>query len=287
MPRAAASWSGRLRWLGWQRCPAPSGGGGAGGSGGAGGPGVSVSFSGEVGSFDATVLKADDAAALERWLGDNGYEVSAEALAIIASYVEQKKHFVALKLQKDKPTGEITPIVMRYAGATPCVPLRLTAVASAEDLRVNVWGARPRARGAGEFSRVELNLGHVASEAQPPTTRPRHAPPTRAGGGAYVTNYAGSARLFDGAVWSDGRYGLETIRAAEIPDAVEAILADRIHAMRSCSPSCAGIFPCRSRWPTSPSAKACSGPGCAPTGCVSPKRSRPSTPWRWRTISTR
>src|SRR5205814_8741176 len=35
--------------------------------------------------------------------------------------------------------SEIQPIVLRFEARGPCVPLRLTAVASLPDLRVNLW----------------------------------------------------------------------------------------------------------------------------------------------------
>jgi hypothetical protein len=107
--------------------------------GGNPGGGVQVEFRGNVGPFDAAVIKAGDPAALKEWLRQNMYYLSDEAARLIDVYVLEQKHFVALKLQPGKGTTEIRPIVLRFEGPGPCVPLRLTAVAALRDLGINLW----------------------------------------------------------------------------------------------------------------------------------------------------
>ena len=41
--------------------------------------------------------------------------------------------FVALKLKHGADTEEIHPIVLRYEGNEPCIPIRLTRIAAVED----------------------------------------------------------------------------------------------------------------------------------------------------------
>jgi MYXO-CTERM domain-containing protein len=124
--------------------------GGTGGGGGAvptppmasatqGGGGVTVEFRGSVGPFDAAVIKAGDPMALKDWLRENMYYLSDEGAKLIDVYVLEQKHFVALKLQPGKGNTEIRPIVLRFEGPGPCVPLRLTAVAALRDLGINLW----------------------------------------------------------------------------------------------------------------------------------------------------
>jgi hypothetical protein len=92
-----------------------------------------------VGPYDAAVLRSDDPAALRGWLTNNSYFVSDEAAKIIDTYVAEHSFFVALRLQNGRDVKEIQPIVLKMDGEEACVPLRLTAIASVADLRVNVW----------------------------------------------------------------------------------------------------------------------------------------------------
>jgi hypothetical protein len=103
------------------------------------GPGVQVTFRGSIGPFDAVVVKADDPGRLKAWLAENMYYLSDEGSQLIDAYVQEGKFFVALKLLPGKGVDAIQPIVLRMEGPGPCVPLRLTAVASLPDLRVNLW----------------------------------------------------------------------------------------------------------------------------------------------------
>ena len=94
---------------------------------------------GEVGPYEYQVIVAlqsdPNGAALLNWLKDNGFDQPPNAAAIIAHYVKVNHVFVTLKLQKGKMAGELVPIVIQYRAPTTlsmsCVPLRLTAVASA------------------------------------------------------------------------------------------------------------------------------------------------------------
>jgi MYXO-CTERM domain-containing protein len=116
---------------------APSATGVPGASGGAGG--VVIAAQGSAGPFDYKVVSSADPQALVDWLSANMYFLSPEAEKLIRDYATEGKYFVALKLLPGKGVSEIQPIVLRFVGPGPCVPLRLTAVASVEDLRVNLW----------------------------------------------------------------------------------------------------------------------------------------------------
>jgi hypothetical protein len=101
--------------------------------------GVQVTLRRNIGPYDATVVRADDAGRLKAWLAENGYFLSDEGSRLIDTYVTEQKFFVALKLLSGAGVSEIQPIVLRFDGRGPCVPLRLTAVAAIDDLRVNLW----------------------------------------------------------------------------------------------------------------------------------------------------
>src|SRR6185295_11436177 len=101
--------------------------------------GVTVSFQGAVGPFDAAVITSTDSGELKKWLIDNGYTVSDGAAALIDAYVAEQKYFVALKLLNGVGVQSIQPIVLKFRAAEPCVPLRLTAIAANPDMPVLLW----------------------------------------------------------------------------------------------------------------------------------------------------
>ena len=108
--------------------------------------GVNVIFRGDVGPYDAAVLHSTTSAELLTWLADNGFVVSDTAKSIIDEYVALNKYFVAVKLLSGQETGAIQPVVLKFAGEVPCVPLKLTAIAALADMPVNLYvlGAQPR-----------------------------------------------------------------------------------------------------------------------------------------------
>ena len=100
---------------------------------------VDVAFRGNVGPYDAAVLSATDSAALYAWLDEYDYLIPDEARPEIDAYVARGSYFVALRLQKDRAVGEIQPIVLRYASGEPCIPIRLTRIATVDDLPVRAY----------------------------------------------------------------------------------------------------------------------------------------------------
>jgi len=101
--------------------------------------GVDVRLRANVGPYDVAVLASGSADALREWLVDNGYEIPEESLAEIDHYVALEHFFVALKLQKDRDSGEIQPIVLTSANDEPCIPLRLTRIAATPNMPVRAY----------------------------------------------------------------------------------------------------------------------------------------------------
>jgi hypothetical protein len=101
--------------------------------------GVDVITRSNVGPYDAAVLAATDVDALLAWLRDNGYDIPPETSPELTHYVRTGHRFVALKLLKDRASGDIQPIVLRYASGEPCIPLRLTRVAATPDMPVTAY----------------------------------------------------------------------------------------------------------------------------------------------------
>lgn len=204
---------------------APGNASGAGGSA-AGGPmsaqdagsSVMVVFQGGVGPYDAAVIHGPDATDIEAWLSTNGYYVSDQAKGLIETYVSENKYFVALKLMGDQSANAIRPIILRFDAPSPCVPLRLTAIAATSNMRVNVWVLAPSRTVPQNYYEITLNLakldwfGRGSNYAQLLTQAA-----TEAGGNAFTTEYAGTARIMDGVIWKAGLVNLDALRAATTP----------------------------------------------------------------------
>jgi MYXO-CTERM domain-containing protein len=122
------------------------------GDGDPGGP--EVVFSGSVGAFEIAVLDGGTVEGVMTWLGDNGYQQDPAAEPILASYLEQDFLFVALRLGVEAGVEDVHPIVIRYSGVEPCVPIRLTAIAAADDMDIRTFFL-------GDARVVPVNYRHV------------------------------------------------------------------------------------------------------------------------------
>ncbi|HLT39094.1 MAG TPA: DUF2330 domain-containing protein, partial [Enhygromyxa sp.] len=98
-----------------------------------------VVFQDTVGAFEIAVLDGGTVEGVMTWLGDNGYQQDPAAEPILAEYLADEFLFVALKLAVDTEVAEVHPIVIRYSGVEPCVPIRLTRIAAAEDMDIRVF----------------------------------------------------------------------------------------------------------------------------------------------------
>jgi hypothetical protein len=115
------------------------GGGPGGGAGGGGNGGPQVVLKQAVGVFEITVLQGGTAQELTDWLDANGYAQNPAAEPIIQKYLEKSYLFVAVKLTRDASTDQIHPLVLKYAGTQPCVPLQLSAISAKNDMALKVF----------------------------------------------------------------------------------------------------------------------------------------------------
>lgn len=89
----------------------------------------------EVGEYDASVLAAEDASALARWLGANGYRLPPEASPVVADYIRRHWVFVAMRVldwvQAKKPVLDaVTPIAIRFRTESLVFPLLISKVSA-------------------------------------------------------------------------------------------------------------------------------------------------------------
>ncbi|MFV8750378.1 DUF2330 domain-containing protein [Nannocystaceae bacterium ST9] len=160
--------------------------------------GPEVVFQATVGAFEIAVLDGGTVEGVMTWLGDNGYQQDPAAEPILASYLEQDFLFVAMKLSNQAGIDEIHPIVIRYSGTEPCVPIRLTRIAAQDDMDI-------RAFFLGQARTVPINYRHVlinplkldwfnlAANYKEVITMAVDA--QEADGNAFVTEYAGPSNV--------------------------------------------------------------------------------------------
>jgi hypothetical protein len=187
---------------------------------------VDVSFRGAVGPYDAAVIHSTDAQALKQWLTDNGYYVSDQGSSIIDTYVSEGKYFVALRLLNGMDVQSIRPIILRFDGAAPCVPLRLTAIAAQSDMRVNLWVLGAQRTVPTNYLEIEVNQAKIdwlGGGSNYEMLLKQAA--DEAGGNAFTAEYAGTASVMSRQLWYDGRFNLPKLAAATTPPAYLAELA--------------------------------------------------------------
>ena len=189
-------------------------------------PGINVVEQGPVGPYDSVVLQADDATTLHAWLTDNGYYLGPAGIALLDAYVMEHDYFVALKLRADATTRDIQPIILRFDGGEPCVPLRLTAIAALDDMDVTVYLLGPARAVSTNYYDVELDWARMDWEQQLLGSDYRQlvsAAADDAGGRAFVTEFAGGTAVMNGALWRPGQFDLTQMRAAR--DAYDFLVA--------------------------------------------------------------
>jgi hypothetical protein len=181
-------------------------------------PGVQVISQETVGPYDSVVLTSDDPKALATWLRTNNYRLTPDNEVLIEPYVLEHDYFVALKLHSGSTVRDLQPIVLRFTGDEPCVPLRLTAVAALNDMEVTAYLLGIARAVPTNFYEVKLNeaaidwLGYGRNYQALVGAAAREA-----GGNAFVTEYAGPSSVMAGALYTPGRYDLAMLRRTTDP----------------------------------------------------------------------
>lgn len=91
--------------------------------------GVTVHNIQKIGSYDLTVLKADNAAALDEWLNINSFAgLTDQDKTIVTDYIEQGWFFLATKLRRQGDGyNQPHPLLMSFTSKKPVYPMRLTS----------------------------------------------------------------------------------------------------------------------------------------------------------------
>ena len=161
--------------------------------------GVRVWASGETGMFRFDVVSSEDPSALRTWLNSNRYLTPAEAEPIIGEYVREHKYFLAVRLSAVQGVSSflVSPLAFTYTGRSPCVPLRLTRIATTPTLPVLTYVISDTRAVPSNFAQTMVSDAEVArlgpsrfgvtvTYDQVVSTAVQDA-----GGRAWVTEYAG------------------------------------------------------------------------------------------------
>lgn len=180
--------------------------------------GVSVVSEATVGPYETVVLQAENADTLITWLQDQGYSLPDDMEVVLDPYVSSGQYFVALKLSSDKDTGDLAPLGMRYTGTAASIPIQLTSIATIPDLPIEVFVLGSARAVPDNYLHVQINEASIdwlngATNYRAVVARAVD----EAGGQAFATDFAGSADLMAGQIWTEGVVNLATLAATTDP----------------------------------------------------------------------
>jgi hypothetical protein len=198
----------------------------------------------QVGAFETTTLSGGADEVVD-WLGTNGYQMSDEAPALFQDYVARGYLFVAVKLTGGAGIDEIHPLVVRYAGSKPCVPIKLTRVAAVEDMGIRTFFLGTSRVGPTNFMSIELNpvrLDWMMLGANYKELVSRAADSSVANGKAFVTEYAGPTAILGSARLTPATWEPTQFPSLSAIDAVDRMKQQGFLTCRRGPPPNAGPF---------------------------------------------
>jgi hypothetical protein len=171
-------------------------------------PGLKV-ITGSVGPFDFAKIQADDKQKMFDWLTANHFFVPAGTESVVDQYINNNAWFLALKLRKGEDTGDLQPVVVRYASDLPMIPIILTQVTATPDMGVQVWVLGDSRAIPRNFHHTVLNTEHIdwfnagANYAEVVGKAVDEAN----GHHSFVTEYAGTTDVMKDLLDPQGRFG--------------------------------------------------------------------------------
>ncbi|MCR9163123.1 MAG: DUF2330 domain-containing protein [Nannocystaceae bacterium] len=181
-----------------------------------------VVASGVAGAFEYSVLEGGTVDGVVAWLDENGYAQDDEAPAELQAYLDKGFLFVAFKLRGGTGVDEIHPVVIRYEGDEPCVPIRLTRIAATDDMGVRAFFLGEARVAPTNYRSVEINLAAIdwntlGSNYESVVTR---AVDWDEQGHGFVTEYAGNSGVVESDGLFDSRWQSQIFREADPDEAI-------------------------------------------------------------------
>ncbi len=132
-----------------------------GGPGGTKNGGVEVLAQDSVGPYDYALLQGSSGTDIVNWLNENKFVQPTSTVPLIQSYAQKSYVFLALKLKKDSSAGDLVPVSITVAEDSPCLPIRLTALATQPDMPIVAWFLDKSRAIPKNYLHVELNEAAV------------------------------------------------------------------------------------------------------------------------------
>lgn len=200
-----------------------------------------------VGAFEVFVLDGGTAQGMMDWLADNDFQQDEAALPILEEYLAEGHLFVAMRLTTDSVAAEVHPIVLRYEGDEPCVPIRLTRIAAQEDLEIRALFLGDYRYGSSNYAHVDFNpvkLDWISSGANYREVVSMALDEPGADGHGFVTEFAGPSDVVIGGPFIDDDWDSMPFAVAESPGhAIELLLDQGLVGRDDNSGDCQGLHP--------------------------------------------
>ena len=119
--------------------------------------GVKVLAQEAIGPYDTVTIQGKTGADVKKWLDDNKYGQPKGSEILLDSYAKKGFVFLALKLQQDKTSGDLQPVVVTVDETGPCLPIRLTQVAATPDMPIITWVLADHRAIPKNYLHVQLN----------------------------------------------------------------------------------------------------------------------------------
>jgi hypothetical protein len=179
-----------------------------------------------VGSFDVTVLSGGTVEGVPGWLSENGYQANSAADPILGEYLDEGYVFVAVRLRSGKGVGEIHPLVFRYPGSEPCIPIRLTRIAAVEDMAIRAFFLASEQAAPTNYRHVvpsDAAFDWVTGAANYTQVIGRAVDAPTADGHAFVTEYAGASSVVGRTGLVDPRWSAYAFEGASPAGAISLL----------------------------------------------------------------
>ncbi len=139
------------------------GGGGCGCSGGAMyGELVRIEAAGQAGLYDWVVLTSSGSESLLNWLETNGYYVSDAAAGILDGYIQQNRHFLAVKVREPESISgegdlELPPLQFTCQTSERVYPMVISQISAAGEVEVVIYTLAENRMQSSNLQTLELN----------------------------------------------------------------------------------------------------------------------------------
>nr|NIS31249.1 DUF2330 domain-containing protein [Actinomycetota bacterium] len=168
--------------------------------------GVRVWNESRVGDYTTAIIGGESGDAVREWLLSNGYDIPERASEIIDHYVYTGHRFAAFRYDPlDASDGTLPPITITYAGTKPCVPIKITAIASVPvlDVMVLAFGdGRATPDPDGEYVEIVPDYQSITTDFTTPTQTTYWDQVDQAvdlaGGHGWVVEHASSTTMLEG-----------------------------------------------------------------------------------------